>query len=1171
MNLARRCSQDFDGRDWRRGKEYFETGAISIHHETGTGLTATVRGTAPAPYSVSLDWSHARERTLFVYCSCPRFDDVGLCKHVAATILSADEQGFGRVVPGTGVLFLEPLDVEPDDRSGGDRYGDDADDADADWDQDARRWQTSSAAVASGRSKKVDGEHLKVPRAKRRAIGQRPAKPKPPAVPAWKQSLLSLDSQQTILIRNQLENQQRRSSKPRQIWYLLDVERTTHRGLPCVTLRQRTIKKNGEPGKLKVARLYKDDVVALPSAEDRALLGLLSGNERDEGLGYSYGGYSAFNALSDFAVTPSMFEVVLPRLCASGRFGWLPANDAVGDAPVRPLAWDDGPAWRLRLDVTKTADRKHWKLDGVLERGANVADLSSALLLLAMGLVIFPDCVARFDAGTEFPWTALLRYSGPLLVPVKQEHELVEQLALLPCLPRADWPDELRWEEEKKAPRPQLTISTPKRSWPKDLECRLTFQYGDRSVPLGGGQQAWYDRSTRRVGRRDLEAELAAKDQLLAAAAQRPTHYDREDRDLFLLTPKKLHALVQQLTSAGWNVEAEGRLIRQAGELTISVTSGVDWFDLEGACDFGGVTASLPKLLAALRHGEQYVQLDDGTQGMLPAEWLARYAPLAELGHSHGDRLRFVPTQATLLDALLAAQETQKVTVDRAFAELRDRLRSFEGIQPRNEPKSFTGELRHYQREGLGWLHFLDEFNFGGCLADDMGLGKTVQILALLEERRAKIRRSRARSGDASCTASLVVVPRSLVFNWMEEARRFTPKLRVLNYTGLERGGALDRVREYDLVVTTYGTLRRDIARLRDVEFDYAVLDEAQAIKNASSQAAKACRLLRARRRLAMTGTPVENHLGELWSLFEFLNPGMLGRSQKLNQLLAASRENGRADDDDKKIGRAESLAPLAKALRPFLLRRTKQQVLPELPAKSEQTLYCELDSRERKLYEDLRAHYRRTLLERVGKLGVKKSKIHVLEALLRLRQAACHPGLLDKKMVDDGSSKLETLLEQLAEVGDEGHKALVFSQFTTLLAIVRRQLDRKNVVYEYLDGRTVDRQSKVERFQTDPDCRLFLISLKAGGQGLNLTAADYVFILDPWWNPAVEAQAVDRAHRIGQVRNVFAYRLIARNTVEEKILQLQDHKRGLAEAIVSADNSLLRNLTADDLKLLLS
>jgi SNF2 family DNA or RNA helicase len=447
-----------------------------------------------------------------------------------------------------------------------------------------------------------------------------------------------------------------------------------------------------------------------------------------------------------------------------------------------------------------------------------------------------------------------------------------------------------------------------------------------------------------------------------------------------------------------------------------------------------------------------------------------------------------------------------------------------------------------------------------------------VQVLALLDQRHG--RRARSRSPKVDIAPSLAVVPRSLVFNWIEEAKRFAPQLRVLNYTGLGRSAGLERMSEYDLIVTTYGTLRRDIAKLSAAQFDYAILDEAQAIKNASSQAAKACRLLRARRRLAMTGTPLENHLGELWSLFEFLNPGMLGQNQKLNQCFSTGRESGRSNgkngSSDRATMPAAELAILSQALRPFLLRRTKQEVLAELPAKLEQTLFCELENSERKRYDELRDHYRQSLQQRIAKVGVNRAKIHVLEALLRLRQAACHPGLLDKNAGDAESAKLEMLLDQLSQVIDEGHKALVFSQFTSFLAIVRRHLDRRKIVYEYLDGKTARRQSKVERFQSDPACPLFLISLKAGGQGLNLTAADYVFILDPWWNPAVEAQAVDRAHRIGQNRPVFAYRLIARNTVEEKILQLQKHKRDLAAAIVSADNSPLRNLTAEDLQLLL-
>jgi SNF2 family DNA or RNA helicase len=354
--------------------------------------------------------------------------------------------------------------------------------------------------------------------------------------------------------------------------------------------------------------------------------------------------------------------------------------------------------------------------------------------------------------------------------------------------------------------------------------------------------------------------------------------------------------------------------------------------------------------------------------------------------------------------------------------------------------------------------------------------------------------------------------------------------------------------------------LRRDAALLSQVEFEYIVLDEAQAIKNAGTETAKAARLLKGQHRLALSGTPVENHIGELWSLFEFLNPGMLGSSRLLGGRGAAS-----ANPDE------EARALLARALKPFILRRTKAQVAKELPARTEQTIHCEMKETQRRLYDELRDHYRQSLLSRIAKTGLQRSKIQVLEALLRLRQAACHPALLDRGRQDDPCAKLEVLMPRLAEVIEEGHKALVFSQFTSFLSLVRRRLDASGIAYAYLDGRTPDRATPVARFQNDAGCPLFLISLKAGGLGLNLTAAEYVFLLDPWWNPAVEAQAIDRAHRIGQTRHVLAYRLVVKDTVEEKILDLQQTKRALADAIIQADNSLLRDLSREDLELLLS
>ncbi|MBZ0090258.1 MAG: DEAD/DEAH box helicase, partial [Thermoanaerobaculia bacterium] len=465
--------------------------------------------------------------------------------------------------------------------------------------------------------------------------------------------------------------------------------------------------------------------------------------------------------------------------------------------------------------------------------------------------------------------------------------------------------------------------------------------------------------------------------------------------------------------------------------------------------------------------------------------------------------------------------------------------------------------LRGYQKIGLGWLEFLADLGLGGCLADDMGLGKTVQVLALLQahHRRNKAESEKAGKGNPSTSRpSLVVAPRSLVYNWVEETGRFAPELKIETYLGSDRKKVKSRFAEVDIVVTTYGTLRRDILSLRTQPFEFVILDEAQAIKNSSSQTAKATRLLQAEHRLALTGTPIENHLGELWSIFEFLNPGMLGNAPRLEALI------------DTDPAEADQKPELRRALSPFILRRTKGEVLSELPPKTEQVLRCQLGTKERVLYDELRAHYRASLVQRFDEVGLNQSKIQVLEALLRLRQASCHPGLLDASRVDEPSTKIDLLVEQLQEVLEGGHKALVFSQFTSLLAIVRKRLEAAGIVYEYLDGKTRDRGARVDRFQEDPDCPVFLISLKAGGVGLNLTAASYVYLLDPWWNPAVEAQAIDRAHRIGQDQPVFAYRLIAEDTVEEKILLLQDSKRDLAEAILQADGSAIQKLTSEDL-----
>jgi SNF2 family DNA or RNA helicase len=542
------------------------------------------------------------------------------------------------------------------------------------------------------------------------------------------------------------------------------------------------------------------------------------------------------------------------------------------------------------------------------------------------------------------------------------------------------------------------------------------------------------------------------------------------------------------------------------------------------------------------------VPLADGSLGLLPDAWVERVMRLVDLGDATGPGVRFHSHQALLLDAALGAEpDTSR---DAVFRRVCRRLGRARAPRARPAPRGFRGRLRPYQREGLGWLHHLREIGLGGCLADDMGLGKTVQILALL----AAVRATRRRSAEP--LPSLIVMPRSLIHSWAAEAERFTPGLRVIDYTGLGRGSLRERLGEFDVVLTTYGTLRRDIAKLEQLRFEHVVLDEATAIKNAASQTWKAARRIRAEHRLALTGTPVENHLGELWALFEFLNPGMLG---------STARSQRRLQDDE------AHMHAVRRALEPFLLRRTKQQVLPQLPPKTEQTLHCELQGAQRRQYDELLRHYRSRLRERIQTHGMARSHMHVLEALLRLRQAACHPGLIDARRRDAPAAKLDVLFPALEQALDEGHKLLVFSQFTTFLAIVRARLEGLGIPHAYLDGRTHRRAECVRRFQEDPECRVFLISLKAGGHGLNLTAADYVFLLDPWWNPAVESQAIDRAHRIGQDRPVVAYRVVARDTIEEKILALHDTKRSLADAILSSNRRLLRQLTPQDLEVLLA
>jgi superfamily II DNA or RNA helicase len=899
-------------------------------------------------------------------------------------------------------------------------------------------------------------------------------------------------------------------SIPDEIAYV--IKRNSIPTILALHIMGRSRKKSGEWAKWKLIALDTADLHALPEF-DRQSLGLLG---------------SRYSTLIDSMTTlaPSTSEWWVERLARAAK---LFIDSDSGD--LEPIAWDDGPPWKLRIAVTSDDARKAYRIEGAIERDGETLPIADVDRFYE-GILFRDGRAARFDDAGNLAWLRALRGTGAVDVPHADADAFRAALLRAPINDIA-LPHELGWEVAKLRVKPHLSLQ--QNPFSSELNAELSFVYGDWRVAHRSHELQ------KTVGRALIRRDVTRENSFRARLGALPLI---AGWDGWRIRQPHLEEVVRKLSGEGWSIEIDAQPLHVAEDVDVEISSGIDWFDLHATAAFGEIKVALPELLAAAEANQSLLRLSDGSFGIMPANWASSLEPVLELGRKHDAGLRFSSAQALLVDALL---QDKPPTADGAFAALREKLANAKP-EPRQEPRTLAAELRPYQRAGLGWMEFLRDLNLGGCLADDMGLGKTVQTLALLEGLRVA----------KSVRPSLVVAPRSLLFNWAAEARKFAPKLRLLEHHGTDRTKNNGRFGDYYLVLTTYATMRLDVEQLAQTEFEYVILDEAQAIKNATSQVAKASRQLRGRHRLALSGTPIENHLGDLWSLFEFLNPGLLGSSRSFARTFAG------------KSAPPERREALARALRPLILRRTKEQVAPELPERIEQTLFCELEGKQRRDYDDLREHYRQSLLGRVKTSGMNKSRMQVLEALLRLRQAACHPALIAPTL-DPSSAKLDLLLEELTEVLASGHRALVFSQFTSFLGIVRRALDDRKIDYLYLDGKTQDRQSIVDSFQSDDGPPLFLISLKAGGLGLNLTNADYIFLLDPWWNPAVEAQAIDRAHRIGRQRPVIAYRLIARDTVEEKILELQSRKRELAESIISEDNSVLRGLAVEDLEMLLS
>lgn len=600
-----------------------------------------------------------------------------------------------------------------------------------------------------------------------------------------------------------------------------------------------------------------------------------------------------------------------------------------------------------------------------------------------------------------------------------------------------------------------------------------------------------------------------------------------------------------QIEVFGLNELKNFRYNTNQASISTNLRSGRDWFEAEVDIAFGDNKVSLTDVRKSLIKKEKFIKLADGSIGLLPQEWLTKFERYLRAGEIKEGKIRISKTKFKLIDELFDNIKDEKVLQE--LAEKTRQLQSFTEIKKVKLPAGINGILRHYQKEGLNWLNFLHEFKWGGILADDMGLGKTLQAITFLKQISKKKQ-----------APSLVIVPTTLIFNWQNEIKKFCPSLKTLFHYGSDRTKDTKHFNDYNLIITTYGLIINDISFLKEVKYNYIILDESQAIKNPASKRYKAIKVLKANNRLAMTGTPIENGTFDLYAQMSFVNPGMFGSNKQFREDFALPIDR---DGDQKRA------AELQKMVAPFVLRRTKEQVATELPPKTEDIIYCTMDDEQRKVYDAYRNEIRNQLLDKIEENGLERSKIHILEGLTKLRQICDSPAMLsDNEGYGSDSIKIKELTRHITNK-TANHKIVVFSQFVKMLSLIKTEIGKLGIDYEYLDGQCTQKQRKesVNRFQEDNNCRVFLISLKAGGTGINLTAADYVYIVDPWWNPAVEEQAIDRCYRIGQDKKVFAYRMICKDTIEEKIMEYQGDKKAVSDSIIQTDENFMKKLSKDD------
>lgn len=695
---------------------------------------------------------------------------------------------------------------------------------------------------------------------------------------------------------------------------------------------------------------------------------------------------------------------------------------------------------------------------------------------------------------------------------------------------------------------------------------QLLFRYGEHIFPMGNDHKVTVTLRkeennyifTRIKRKADWEKDKFSALLRLGLKKVSPLFYnlevistnDQDDQSYGVINWINEH--LETLNSHGYEIEQSSggkRFLFAVNKIDFDIKESNDWFDIDAIVYFGSYPVPFISLKNHILHKKREFTLPDGSIAIIPEKWFTQYGSLFSL--SNGEKQLQLKKHHIGLINDLAEDSIANVTLHRKLQKLND----FEDIGDTQMPVNFKGSLRSYQKAGYNWFGFLRDYNFGGCLADDMGLGKTIQTLAMLQKLKEEDQQKNTKS------TSLIVMPTSLIYNWMNEAKKFTPQLKIFAHTGSARNRDISLFINHDVIVTTYGITRVDIDELKQFYFNYIILDESQNIKNPSSKSFKAVRQLKSRHRLILSGTPVENTVSDLWTQLTFLNPGLLGTQAYFAEEYVYAIEKKK---DEEKARKLQAI------IKPFVLRRTKEQVASELPSKTEQIFYCDMSEEQAAYYEKTKSAYRNDLLSSMDDGTYAKKQVQLLQGLTALRQLANHPRMIDEEYASD-SGKFENVVNTLENVLNGGHKVLIFSQFVKHLGIFRNYLEKEQVPFLYLDGSTKNRGDIVADFQTNQNIKVFLISIKAGGVGLNLTQADYVFILDPWWNPAVEQQAIDRTHRIGQDKKVFIYKFIAKDTVEEKILALQNRKKRLASSLITTEESFFKSLTKEDIQEILN